>query len=95
MSLSADDVRKVASLARLELGDEEVAALTRQLTGILDYFAQLAKVETDGTDPMAHPFPLHNVFRADETAPSLSAEAALANAPQRDGDFYAVPAVLD
>jgi aspartyl-tRNA(Asn)/glutamyl-tRNA(Gln) amidotransferase subunit C len=95
VSLSADDVRWVAHLARLELSDAELAQLTPQLRAILDYMQQLQQLNTDGVEPLAHPLGGHNVFRADEPAPSLPVDAALANAPDRRGDFYGVPAVLD
>jgi aspartyl-tRNA(Asn)/glutamyl-tRNA(Gln) amidotransferase subunit C len=95
MSLSPDDVRWVAHLARLELSAEELATMTRQLSAILEYVDLLKQVNTDGIEPLAHPLPLQNVFREDEPAPSLSVNAALANAPQRHGDFYSVPAVLE
>jgi aspartyl-tRNA(Asn)/glutamyl-tRNA(Gln) amidotransferase subunit C len=95
MSLSAEQVRWVAHLARLELSDAERETMTRQLGAILDYVNQLQQVNTDGVEPLAHPLPVQNVFRADEPSPSLSVEAALANAPDRRGDFYGVPAVLD
>jgi aspartyl-tRNA(Asn)/glutamyl-tRNA(Gln) amidotransferase subunit C len=95
MSLTADQVRWVAHLARLELSDQELATMTPQLSAIVDYVAQLQQVNTDGVEPLAHALDLHNVFRADEPAPSLPVDAALANAPRRQGDFYAVPAVLD
>ena len=95
MSLSADDVRKVASLARLELSPAELATMTEQLSAILNYFDQLKQVPTDGVEPLAHPLKVHNVFRADEPAPSLPVDLALANAPDRQGDFFGVPAVLD
>lgn len=95
MSLSADEVRWVAHLARLELSDAELVALTRQLSAILDYVEQLRDVPTDGVEPLAHPLAVHNVFRDDTPAPSLPVDAALANAPQRQGDFYSVPAVLE
>jgi aspartyl-tRNA(Asn)/glutamyl-tRNA(Gln) amidotransferase subunit C len=95
MSLTADDVQWVAHLARLALSAVERDTLTRQLSGILDYVRQLEAVPTEGVEPLAHPLPLHNVFRADEPAPSLPVDKALANAPDRKGDFYGVPAVLD
>lgn len=95
MSLTPEDVQWVAHLARLDLSAAEQEALTRQLSGILDYVRQLDAVPTDGVEPLAHPLPLYNVFRADEPAPSLSVEQALANAPDRKGSFYGVPAVLD
>ncbi len=95
MSLTADDVREVASLARLELSPAELATMTEQLSAILNYFDQLKQVPTDGIEPLAHPLKVHNVFRADEPAPSLPVDLALANAPDRQGDFFGVPAVLD
>ena len=95
MSLSTDQVRWVAHLARLELSQDELTALTRDLAAIVEYVDQLQSVNTDGVQPLAHAVELTNVFRADEPTPSLPAAAALANAPQRKDDFYAVPAVLD
>ena len=94
MSLTADQVRWVAHLARLELTDAELALMTRQLSAILDYVAQLQQVDTDGVEPLVHAIELHNVFRDDVPAPSLSADEALANAPSRKDDFYSVPAVF-
>jgi len=93
--MTPEQVRWVAHLARLELSDDELATLTRQLTSIVDYVAQLQAVNTDGVEPLAHALPVHNVFRPDEPRPSLSADEALANAPDRQGDFFAVPAVLE
>jgi aspartyl-tRNA(Asn)/glutamyl-tRNA(Gln) amidotransferase subunit C len=100
MSLTADEAAKVAHLARLELTDAELAAMTRQLSSILDYVAQLQQLNLDGVEPMAHALAVQNVFRDDEPAPSLPVAEALANAPDRRTDargeqFYGVPAVLD
>jgi len=95
MALTAEQVRWVAHLARLELADGQIELMTRQLSAIIDYVDQLQQVDTEGVEPLAHPFPLHNVFRNDESAPSLPVDAALANAPERRGDFYSVPAVLE
>jgi aspartyl-tRNA(Asn)/glutamyl-tRNA(Gln) amidotransferase subunit C len=95
MSLTAEDVRWVAHLARLELSAAELETMARQLSSILDYVNQLQQVNTEGVEPLAHPLPIENVFRDDAPAPSLPVDAALANAPDRRGDFYAVPAVLE
>ena len=95
MALSPEEVRWVAHLARLELTDAELDTMTRQLGAIVDYVAQLRQVNTDGVEPLAHALAVHNVFRADEPAPSLPVEEALANAPDRRGDFFGVPAVLE
>ena len=95
MSLSLDDVRKVAKLARLELPDADLARMRQQLSAILDYVAQLGELDTDGVEPLAHPLPVQNVFRPDEPAPSLPVGEALSNAPTRTGDYFGVPAVFD
>ena len=100
MSLTASDVRWVAHLARLELSEAELQTMTRQLSAILEYVDQLKQVNTDGVEPMAHALPVHNVFRDDESRPSLSVAEALSNAPDGRTDgrgerFYGVPAVLE
>lgn len=95
MAVSADDIRWVAHLARLELPEAELAHFTGQFNEILKYVDQLKSVNTDGIEPLAHALPIHNVFRDDTLAPSLSREEALANAPDRRGEFYGVPAVLE
>ncbi len=95
MPLTAQEVQWVAHLARLQLTETELETMTRQLSAIVAYVDQLKQVNTDGAEPMAHALAIHNVFRDDEAAPSLPVAEALANAPQRRGDFYRVPAVLD
>jgi aspartyl-tRNA(Asn)/glutamyl-tRNA(Gln) amidotransferase subunit C len=95
MSLTPEQVSWVAHLARLELTPAERDTMARQLSAILDYVDQLRRVPTDGVEPLAHPLTFHNVFRADEPRSSLPVDEALANAPDRRGDFFGVPAVLD
>jgi aspartyl-tRNA(Asn)/glutamyl-tRNA(Gln) amidotransferase subunit C len=95
MSLTAQEVQWVAHLARLQLTEAEVETMTRQLSAIVDYVDLLKQINTDNVSPMAHALAITNVFREDEPAPSLPVAEALANAPQRRGDFYSVPAVLD
>ncbi len=95
MSLTLDQGRWVAHLARLDLGEAELLTMTQQLRAILEYVDQLQKINTDKVEPLAHPLPIHYVFREDELAPSLPVDAALQNAPDRRGDFYGVPAVLE
>ena len=94
MSLSAEEVRKVADLARLELSEADVETMARQLSAIVDYINQLQLVNTDGVEPLAHALDLHDVFRDDVPAKSLSEAEALANAPARKDNFYSVPAVF-
>lgn len=95
MSLTPDDVLHVARLARIALTPDEVTRLSAQLSGILDHFAALSMVPTDGVEPTAHPLPLANVMRADEVVPSLPRDAVLANAPQHEDGYLRVRAVLE
>lgn len=93
--LSADDVRAIADLARLELSDEDVALYQRQLSAILDYFQKLEELDTSHIDPTSSVLPLTNVMRLDQAGPALSVDEALANAPDSDGEQFRVRAVLD
>lgn len=95
MALDLEQVRWVSHLARLEMNDADLARLGQKLGAVLEYVDQLKEVNTDGVEPLAHPLPVSNVFRADEPSPSLSVDEALANAPERHGDFFAVPAVFE
>ena len=92
--LTRADVEHVAYLARLGLSEEELARLEGQLNHILDQFAKLAELDTDAIAPTAQTIELRNILRDDVARPSLPADAALANAPERDGDFFVVPAIL-
>ncbi len=94
MSLTRDEVEKVALLGRLKLTPEELDRMTMQLSAIVGYVDQLAELDTEEVEPMAHAVELKNVFRGDELRPSLDRAAAMANAPHHDGEYYLVPAVL-
>ena len=93
-SLTRADVEHVAYLARLGLTEEELARLEGQLNHILEQYAKLAELDTDAIPPTAQTIELENILREDVVLPSLPHEAALANAPERDGDFFVVPAIL-
>jgi aspartyl-tRNA(Asn)/glutamyl-tRNA(Gln) amidotransferase subunit C len=95
MALTSEEVLHIAHLARISLTDIEVQRFTAQLSGILDHFAELAAVDTEGLEPTAHPLPLSNVMRADFVAPSLQQSEALANAPEKEDGFFRVRAVLE
>jgi|SRR5579864_6853682 len=95
MAIEKEQVQWVATLARLQLSDADLAKMTQQLSAILEYVDQLKKVPTDGVEPLAHPLKVSNVFRDDAPVPSLTVDAALANAPDRTGDFFGVPPILD
>ena len=93
-TLSRDDVAHVAYLARLGLTDEELSRLEGQLNHILEQYAILARLDTEAIPPTAQTIELENILREDVVEPSFTAEEALANAPQREGDFIQVPAII-
>lgn len=89
------DVKYVAHLARLSLTPEEERKLGEQLSQVLGYVEKLKEVDVSGVEPMAHAFPLVNVFRADEVRPSLSREEALRNAPAQANGLFVVPKIVE
>jgi aspartyl-tRNA(Asn)/glutamyl-tRNA(Gln) amidotransferase subunit C len=93
-TLSRADVEHVAHLARLGLTEEELARLEGQLNHILDQYAILTKLDTEHIAPTAQTIELLNILRDDAVTPSLSVDEALANAPERSGDHFVVPAIL-
>ena len=95
MSLSPEEVLHIARLARIALTPADVERFAAQLSGILDQFAALAAVDTEGLEPTAHPLPLSNVMRADVVTASLRQGEALANAPEAEENFFRVRAVLE
>lgn len=92
--ISRADVEHVAELARLHLTDDEVDRLQGQLSRILEAIAVLRDVDTSHVGPTATVLALENVMRDDEPRDGISREAALANAPLREGDHLRVPLVL-
>jgi aspartyl-tRNA(Asn)/glutamyl-tRNA(Gln) amidotransferase subunit C len=89
------DVEHVASLARLGLTDAEMDRMAEQLNRILEAIGTLQSVDTSTVGPTAQVIALENVMREDIARPGLAREAALANAPLRDGDHVRVPVVLE
>ncbi len=92
--IEADLVRRIGKLSRIELTDQEVQTFAGQLGDILTYFDKLQQLDTEDVAPLVHPVELSNVLAPDETGESLTPDAALANAPDRDGDFFKVPKVI-
>ena len=78
MKISQEEIKKIALLSRLEVKEEHMADA----------------LELDGVEPMAHAVPLHNVFREDETKPSLDHDLALSNAPEAEDGYFKVPRVV-
>jgi len=93
-TLSRADVQHVAHLARLGVTEAELVALEGQLNHILEQYAKLAELDTDAIPPTAQVIELETILRDDVVRPSLDPAAVLANSPERDGDFFVVPAIL-
>lgn len=92
---SPDLVRHLANLARIDLTDDEVVALTKELSVIVDAVARVQEIATADVAATSHPLPISNVFRDDVIEPSLSQQAALAAAPDADSGRFRVTAILD
>lgn len=93
--ISREEVQHVARLARLTLTDDELERMREQLDAILAYIDKLRELDVDGVEPTAHAVPLVNVMRDDEVTPSLPQDVALANAPDRAGEFFRVPRIIE
>ena len=91
MAIDREQLLHVAHLARLELREEEVERLGAQLNDILAAVSKVSELDLSGVPPTSHPLDVVNVWDADDPGPCLTVEAALANAPERDGDFFRVP----
>jgi aspartyl-tRNA(Asn)/glutamyl-tRNA(Gln) amidotransferase subunit C len=94
-SITRNDVDYVAGLAQLTLDDDTKDRLVHELGDILAYMEKLNGLDTTGVEPMMHVLDLVNVYREDQTRPSLDREQALMNAPATDGEYFLVPKILD
>ena len=95
MHLTQEEVRHVATLARLQLTEAEVAQYTEQLSAILDYAELLQQVDTSHVPPTPYVLSLQNVMRDDVAEPGLTNATALANAPAQADGFFQVRAVFE
>jgi aspartyl-tRNA(Asn)/glutamyl-tRNA(Gln) amidotransferase subunit C len=93
-NLDRTELAAIASLARLELDEGELGRLGAELGAVLDHMAALAQVDTAGVPPMTHAVPGRTPLRPDDVGPSLPVSDALADAPDRDGDAFRVPAAI-
>ncbi|AAP99311.1 MULTISPECIES: Asp-tRNA(Asn)/Glu-tRNA(Gln) amidotransferase subunit GatC [Prochlorococcus] len=92
--ISSDDVRKVSKLARLEISEEHVETYANQLEEILEYIAQLEKIDTKNIPPTTRAVEVVNVLREDIVDKSNVRDKILDLAPNREGQFYRVPKIL-
>ena len=95
MSLTPEEVRHIAQLARLKLSPQEEARFREQLSAILEHAARLSQVETSAIPATASVLPLNAPLRADEARPALPVSAILSNAPETQEDMFRIPPVFN
>jgi len=92
--INLKDVEHVALLARLSLTEDEKQVYTKQLSDILEHVRKMQDLNTAGVQPTAHVLPLQNVFREDRAGEHLPVDQVLANAPDRQDNFFKVPKII-
>jgi aspartyl-tRNA(Asn)/glutamyl-tRNA(Gln) amidotransferase subunit C len=95
MALTADQIRQVAHLARLELAAGQVDRYARELSNILEMVGRLARADTAGAEPMAHPLDMSQRLRPDAVTEPDRREALQAGAPAVRHGLYLVPKVIE
>ncbi len=95
MAITREEVLHVARLARLSLSEGEVDRLKEQIGNILDYIRQLDALDTRDVVPTSHAVEMGTPFRDDVVRPFGDKESLLANAPDRHGDFFRVPRIIE
>ena len=95
MSLDTATVRRIASLARIRLEEDEVGRMQAELNGILGWIEQLQAVDTEGVEPMAGGGAVSLRMRKDAVTDGGIPEQVLANAPDRMGEYFGVPKVVE
>ena len=94
MSVTKDDVKKIAELARLEFTNSEIENYTSEMNKILGYVEKLNELDTKEIEPLSHPIENNNVFREDTINVSTVREEALKNAPDKTSEHFKVPKVI-
>lgn len=95
MSITRKDVQHIALLARMRLSDDETKRMAEQLSGILDHIAVLQEADVSAVPPSASTLPPIETLRTDQDEPSYPIEELLANAPEHEGSYLRVKAVLE
>ncbi len=95
MSISKDDVKYMANLARLGLTDAEVESLQTQLEVILEYIDKLKKADVSKTPALTNALYVKNVYRPDDPKVSLDSNKVIALSPAREGNFFKVPKIIE
>jgi len=95
MSLTPDDVKTIARLARLGIAEQDIPAYAKTLSSIMEFVAQLDKVDTASVQPMAHPLDMTQRLREDVVTEQVDRELYQQNAPQVEAGLYLVPKVVE
>lgn len=95
MGISADDVKYVAQLSRLEFKEDEIEKFTKDLSSIVGYVNKLNELDTEDVEALVNPIYIENDFREDETQDSLDRESVLLNAPEKEEGYFKVPTVIE
>jgi|SRR5579862_3604455 len=95
MSISLEEVRHVAKLARLDLDETEILSLQGELNALLGHFADIQSVDPTGVAPKSHSVALRNVWASDEPGPTLPRSKALANTASSKAGLFLVPAIIE
>lgn len=94
MSVTKNEVKKIAELARLEFNENELENYTHEMNKILEYVEKLNEIDTSNIEPLSHPVENTNVFREDKNKESVNREEALKNAPDSNSEYFKVPKVI-
>lgn len=94
MSVSINELEKIANLARLKLSKTEKVKFLDQINQILNYVEKLNELNTENVVPLSHSMELINVMRDDNLKESLPSDKALENAPSKTNEFFRVPKVI-
>lgn len=95
MQITPDLIKYLEKLARITLSEDEEKKVSNELQDILTYIDMLNELDTDGVEAMSHCFPVTNVMREDEVAPSMSPDEIVANAPESQDGYFVVPKTVD
>ena len=95
MQITPDLIKYLEKLARITVSEDEEKKVGNELQDILTYIDMLNELDTDGVEAMSHCFPVTNVMREDEVAPSMSPDEIVANAPESQDGYFVVPKTVD
>ena len=93
--LSVEEIRQISVLTRIAMTEDELDVMRAQMSNILDSVAILNEVDTEDVEPTGHSVNIKSVMREDQRQDSLTQDETLSNAPQRDGSFIRIKAVLE